>query len=273
MVQVSHEHYLSFSKFLEQSCGIVLGDNRQYLVSSRLGPLLTSYDLGSLGELVEQLGRSGNAALRSQVVEAMTTNETQFFRDNYPFEILKQVMFPEFEKSRAGQVRVWSAGCSSGQEAYSAIMTAHEYNEEGGRVDMQVIGTDISEAMIRKATAARYSVSTISRGLDQQRLGKFFVPVDATTWEVRPDIRARASFRQHNLLDSFALLGKFDLIFCRNVLIYFSQASRLDILTRLATALNPGGYLMLGGSESVSRKVTEFELVRTPHGVIYRRCD
>jgi chemotaxis protein methyltransferase CheR len=273
MVRISHEHYLSFCGFLEQSCGIVLGDNRQYLVSSRLGPLLTSYGLGSLGELVEQLAAAGNAVLRSQVIEAMTTNETQFFRDTYPFEILKRVLFPEFQKTRAGQVRVWSAGCSSGQEAYSAIMTAHEYNEEGGRLDMRVIGTDISQSMIREAATARYSIATISRGLDQQRLSKFFVPVDATTWEVRPDIRARASFRQHNLLESFALLGRFDLIFCRNVLIYFSQASRLDILTRMAAALNPGGYLMLGGSESVSRKVTELELVRTPHGVVYRRRD
>lgn len=270
MVRISHEYYLSFCRFLEQSCGIVLGDNRQYLVSSRLGPVMATYGFGSLGELVEQLRAPGNAILRSQVIEAMTTNETQFFRDTNPFEILRRVLFPEFQKQRGGKVRIWSAGCSSGQEAYSAIMTAQEHNEEGGQVDVQVIGTDVSKSMIRKAAAGRYGVSSVSRGLDRQRLDKFFAPVDATTWEVRPDIRARASFREHNLLESFALLGRFDLIFCRNVLIYFSQEAREDILRRMAAALNPGGYLMLGSSESVNRRVEELEMVRTPHGVVYR---
>src|SRR5690625_3328700 len=270
MVRISHDHYLSFCQFLEQQCGIVLGDNRQYLVSSRLGPLLARQKIDSLDALLQQLKLAGNGQLRSQVIEAMTTNETQFFRDSYPFEAMKRVLLPEFQRARGGHVRVWSAGCSSGQEAYSVIMAAQEYNADGGYISVQVVGTDISQTMIQEATAGRYTMSALSRGLDQQRLKRFFVPIDAQTWQVREDIRSRVSFRQHNLLDSYALLGRFDLILCRNVLIYFSQASRQDILRRLAKTLNPGGYLILGSSESVSRQVDCFELVRTPYGVVYR---
>jgi chemotaxis protein methyltransferase CheR len=269
MVRLSHEHYQAFSRFLERFCGIVLGENRQYLVASRLNPLLVSHGFGSLGELIDRLQTAGSSALRAQVIEAMTTNETQFFRDTYPFEILKRHIFPELQQRRAGQTRIWSAACSSGQEAYSALMTAQEHNEEGGRLELEVVGTDISQAMIQQATAGRYSASAVGRGLDQHRLNKYFVQIDAATWEVRPELRRRASFRQHNLLESFALLGRFDLIFCRNVLIYFSQESRQDILARLAGALNPGGYLMLGGSEAVSRGIDHFELVRTAHGILY----
>jgi chemotaxis protein methyltransferase CheR len=269
-VRLEDEHYRAFGRFLEQSCGIVLGDTKQYLVASRLGPLLAQHGFRSLGELVDRLASPTGGALRGQVIEAMTTNETQFFRDAYPFEILRRDLFPEFQQRRLSQVRAWSAGCSSGQEAYSAIMTAQEYADERGRLELDVVGTDISQSMIRQATAGRYSQGAISRGLDERRLSRFFVQLDAATWELRPEIRRRASFRQHNLLESFAPLGRFDVIFCRNVLIYFSQESRHDILTRMARTLNPGGYLILGGSESLSRQISDFELVRASAGVIYR---
>lgn len=269
-MRLTDEHYQAFGRFLEQSCGIVLGESKQYLVASRLNPLLSSYGLSSLGDLIDRLNTPSATTLRAQVIEAMTTNETQFFRDTYPFEILKKDLFPELRQRRVMQARIWSAGCSSGQEAYSAIMTAQEFNEEGGQLDLQVVGTDISQNMIRQASAARYSITAVNRGLEQRRLEKFFSQVDVSTWEVKPDIKRRASFRQHNLLESFALFGRFDIIFCRNVLIYFSQQSRQDILSRMAKALNPGGYLILGGSESLSRQVPDFELARTSNGVVYR---
>lgn len=270
MVRLSHEQYHSFSQFLEQSSGIVLGDNRQYLVASRLNPHVQSRGFASLGELIDELRKGRDESLRAQVIEAMTTNETQFFRDGYPFEILKHHLFPEHQQQKGGRLRLWSAGCSSGQEAYSAIMTAQEHNEAGGKIDLEVFGTDISKSMVQQATAARYSASSVRRGLSAERLQRFFTPVSADTWEFKPELRRRATFRQHNLKDSFALFGRFDVIFCRNVLIYFSQHMRQDILTRMAAALNPKGYLLLGGSESIGRQVDSFELVRTAHGVIYR---
>lgn len=270
---LSPEHYQAFCRFLEQASGIVLGDNKQYLVASRLSPLLATHRCASLGELLSRVSGPGATALRAEVIEAMTTNETQFFRDTYPFEMLKKHLFPELQRRQVRLARLWSAGCSSGQEAYSVLMAAHEYNQEGGRLEVEVVGTDISPSVIRQATAGRYSTAAVSRGLSEQRLQTFFTKVDASCWEILPELRRRAAFRVHNLLESYALLGRFDLIFCRNVLIYFSQAARYDILTRMADTLNPGGYLLLGGSEALHRDVTAFELVRTPYGIIYRRRD
>ena len=263
-------HYQDFRRFLEQSCGIVLGDNKQYLVASRLGPLMGQNGFRDLGELVVRLHQPGNSPLRGQVIEAMTTNETQFFRDTYPFEMLRQELFPELQKRRTWQLRVWSAGCSSGQEAYSISMTVQEYNDSSGRLEAEIVGTDISPGMVQQASRARYNTSSIGRGLTPQRLQRFFTELEDGHWEVRPEIRRRASFRQHNLLESFTLLGRFDIIFCRNVLIYFSQESRRDILARMARQLNPGGYLIVGGSESLARQVDDFEMVRSSGGVVYR---
>ncbi len=270
---LSPEQYQAFCRFLEETSGIVLGANKQYLVVSRLSPLLAAHRCASLEELLDRITRPGATALRAEVVEAMTTNETQFFRDTYPFEMLKKHLFPELERRQVRLARLWSAGCSTGQEAYSVLMTAHEYNREGGRLEVEVVGTDISPSVIRQAAAGRYSTASISRGLSQQRLQTFFTKVNANCWEILPELRRRAAFRVHNLLESYALLGRFDLIFCRNVLIYFSQEARYDILTRMAGALNPGGYLLLGGSEALHRGVTAFELLRTPYGIIYRRRD
>jgi Methylase of chemotaxis methyl-accepting proteins len=270
---IDPEHYRAFRDFLEQSCGIVLGDNKQYLVASRLGQLIEREGFRDLGELVARLNRPGAGTLRGHVIEAMTTNETQFFRDVYPFEALKQRLFPEFQQRRLWPARIWSAACSSGQEAYSISMALQEYNEEGGRLEAEILGTDISPAMVQQATAGRYNASAVSRGLSPQRLRRFFTQIDANTWEVRPEIRRRTTFRQHNLLESYSLLGRFDLIFCRNVLIYFSQESRVDILNRMAKVLNPGGYLIVGASESLVRHADHFEMIRIGGGVIYRLRD
>lgn len=270
MVRLSHEQYRSFSEFLEQSSGIALGDNRQYLVASRLNPHVASFGFASLSELIDELRSARNPQLRAQVIEAMTTNETQFFRDGYPFELLKKHLFPECQRLRSGRLRLWSAGCSSGQEAYSTLITAQEYNSEGGLIDLEVLGTDISKSVVQQAAAGRFNAASVKRGLSPERLQRFFLLTDQDTWEIRPELRRRATFRQHNLKESFALFGRFDVIFCRNVLIYFSQATRADILTRMAAALNPGGYLLLGGSESIGQQVDSFELVRTAHGMIYQ---
>lgn len=260
-----------FRDFLEKSCGIVLGDNKQYLVASRLTPLMVEHGLADLGMLLDRLGRYDGGLLRAKVIEAMTTNETQFFRDVYPFTLLKEHILPELQQRRIWQARIWSAACSSGQEAYSISMTVQEYNEEGGRLDAEILGTDIAQQMVDQASRGRYGVSAISRGLTPERRDRFFTALpDGQTWEVRPEIRRRVSFRTHNLLDSFATLGRFDVIFCRNVLIYFSAQSRQNILSRMAQVLNPGGFLIVGASESLARQADDFEMVRLPQGVIYR---
>jgi chemotaxis protein methyltransferase CheR len=264
------EHYDAFRKFLETSCGIVLGDNKQYLVNSRLGPLMSELGVADLGELVGRLDRPGSGALRARVIDAMTTNETQWFRDIYPFSTLSEQLFPDLERQGKRNLRLWSAGCSSGQEPYSLSIVLQEYRAQGRNIDGQIIATDISPQMIARSAGGRYSASEIRRGLTPERQKRFFQTVDANTWRVHPDIARRASFRQHNLLESFSLLGRFDIIFCRNVLIYFSLSSREDILRRMAQTLNPGGYLVVGASEALSRNLEEFEMVRCHPGVVYR---
>lgn len=268
---IDTEHYERFRRFLEQSCGIVLGDNKQYLVANRLGHLMGERRLCDLGALVVQLEQPGSAALRARVIDAMTTNETQWFRDIYPFASLKHRLLPELERRGLDGLRIWSAACSSGQEPYSISMAVEEYRGPSRKLDAQVVGTDISAAMIERARAGRYSAREIRRGLSPERQQRYFSAVDASFWQVRPELARHVSFQQHNLLDSFSPLGRFDLIFCRNVLIYFSLSSREDIIRRMARVLNPGGYLIVGASESLSCNLAELEMVRCQPGVVYRR--
>lgn len=265
---IDPEHYDRFRRFLERSCGIVLGSNKQYLVASRLAQLMQRQGVRDLGELVQRLEGSGGQALRSAVIDAMTTNETQWFRDTYPFEVLEAHLLPALDRPR---IRIWSAACSSGQEAFSLSMAVQEYRDRGHGVEASILGTDISPRMIERARAGCYSASEIRRGLSPERQRRFFVAVDADTWRVRPEVSRSVSFRQHNLLESYSLLGSFEIIFCRNVLIYFALDARQDILHRMAQCLVPGGYLVLGASESLPRQLDAFELVRTPQGVAYRR--
>ncbi len=271
--------YEAFRAFLEKACGIVLGDNKHYLVMSRLGKVLNEAHLGSLGELVRKLQQERNGVLREQVVEAMTTNETFWFRDRHPYEILHNRILPELANRKIRNARIWSAACSSGQEPYSISMVAEEFqsaNRGSGLLDIQIVATDISPAILQEAKDAYYDPLALSRGLSAERKQRFFVRDTqhwSERWQVKPEIRRRVRFTQANLLQSYATLGKFDVIFCRNVLIYFSAESKTDILARMARALNPGGYLVLGASESITQYSEEFTMERCQPGVIYRVKD
>ncbi len=271
-MQISQQEYDAFRRFLEQACGIVLGDNKHYLVTSRLSRLMRDFDIPAFGELMQRLQKQPNGKLRESIVDAMTTNETQWFRDIYPFEVLNRTILPEYAQKRPKQLRIWSAACSSGQEAYSISMTIQEFllARPGSLPPLiQVIGTDISPSMLREANGARYDKMSLARGLSPERVQRWFLP-KGDTWEVKPEIRNRVSFRELNLLESYASLGKFDVVFCRNVLIYFSSELKRNILERIAQTLNPGGYLFLGGSESPTSYTNAFEMVRLPQGVVYR---
>lgn len=267
--EIIPEHYQAFRAFLEQSCGIVLGENKQYLVSSRLGQLMEREGVKDLGELIYRVQQPGGQRLRGMVIEAMTTNETQWFRDTYPFTILQETLLPEYQRRGVQQMRIWSAACSSGQEPYSLSIALEEFRARGARLEAEIVGTDISPAMVTQAREARYSASTINRGLSPERRDRYFVR-DGADWVVRPEIRRRTQFMVHNLLDSYSNLGRFDLIFCRNVLIYFSAESRESILSRMIQQMRPGGYLIVGASESLARHARDLEMVRSHGGVIYR---
>ncbi len=269
---LSREDYERFRVFLEKACGIVLGDNKQYLIASRLTPLLAQYQLQSLTALIERMQLNGQSGLYESIVDAMTTNETLWFRDGFPFEILKQVILPEHHKARTGGVRIWSAACSSGQEPYSLSMCVEEYLRTnpgalGGGV--QITATDLSPSMLDQARAGEYDAAAMLRGISDERKRLFFTERNGR-WAVRDELKRRVSFRELNLLSGYEPLGRFHVIFCRNVLIYFSADLKRDILARLAGALLPGGYLFLGAAEAITGYSDAFEMLRLPQGIVYR---
>ncbi len=269
---ISSHDYDAFRTFLEEACGIVLGDNKHYLVASRLSRLMEEFGATSLGDLIARMKREPRSGLRERVIDAMTTNETFWFRDNHPYVLLAELILPELAKRRPSQVRIWSAACSSGQEPYSISMVVSEYLQRHPgslRDNVQIVATDISPTMLKLSREALYDQLALSRGLSAERRQRFFQQ-EGDMWRVVEPIRRRVQFRELNLMNSYASLGRFDVIFCRNVLIYFSPELKRDILKRMAQALNPGGYLFLGSTETLANYSDEFETVRHKGGIVYR---
>ncbi|GHG69152.1 chemotaxis protein CheR [Alishewanella longhuensis] len=271
--QLQESEYKQFRDFLELQCGIVLGENKQYLVKSRLAPLMQRFGIATLSELVNKTMSPFERQLRSAVIDAMTTNETLWFRDTYPYELLKNQLLPDLEKT-CRSVKIWSAASSSGQEPYSISMTIMEYQQGrpsafGGGVS--ILGTDISNTMLEHCQRAEYDGLALARGLSPERRARFFEESGKGMMRVKEVVRKRVSFRHLNLLDSYTLLGKFDIIFCRNVLIYFSPEVKAKIIRQFAQSLNSRGYLILGASESLSSLNEDFEMLRCNPGIIYRK--
>lgn len=265
--------YNQFREFLERQCGIVLGESKLYLVKSRLGPVMTRFSITSLTELVQRSMQISERAIRSAVIDAMTTNETLWFRDTYPFELLTSQVFPEYKSQRL-PLKIWSSASSSGQEPYSIAMSYLEFKARnpgafpGG---IQITGTDISNKVLDQSKLAVYDKLSLARGLSAERRQKFFTDVDNGQAKLKDEVSRLVQFRHLNLLDSYALLGKFDIIFCRNVLIYFAPEVKKKILAQFRQSLNPQGYLFLGASESISSLSDDFEMIRCNPGIIYKR--
>ncbi len=277
---ITPQEYQAFREFLEAASGIALGENKQYLVNSRLAGLVTEMGLTSIGELIKRVNRDVKSGLRERIVDAMTTNETLWFRDGFPFEILKSHILPELSGQRGRPARIWSAACSSGQEPYSMSMIIQEYlhaKPSSLPRDVQITATDISSSVLKDAKEGVYDAMTLARGLSDERKKRFFDAqgraddIQAKSWQIKSEIRKRVTFAEMNLMKKdYLSLGKFDVIFCRNVLIYFSSELKREILTRFAQVLEPGGYLCLGASESVSGYVDCFEIVRYQGALVYR---
>lgn len=264
-LEVSVAEYQAIQQFLSQNCGIELGDNKQYLVKSRLQPLLTKLEIAHFGDLANALQSASFSAqkLKSAVIDAMTTNETFWFRDERQFAELKDNVLPKLLQQKNGNIRIWSAACSSGQEPYSIGICAQEAMQAGAKSrSLQIIGTDISEAILEEAKKAVYSEAALSRGIDQAAKARYFRK-GYDGYALAPEICQLVRFQQFNLLKSFAALGRFDIIFCRNVLIYFAEPVKRDILARMADSLEPGGYLFLSSTEGMPLGLNSFELVRS----------
>ncbi|MBV5308609.1 CheR family methyltransferase [Chromatium okenii] len=267
---IDAQDYAEFSRFLADCCGLVLGENRQYLVSSRLSRLLDEFAFAKVEDLLRALRRSADPTLKSRVIDAMTTNETSWFRDNYPFEILRQTVLPELlAKSRP--IRIWSAACSSGQEPYSIAMVIAEWEATHPmKANVNILATDLSEGVLAQARSGLYDGLSIVRGLTPERRQRFFETV-SNGHRIKPEIQQRVRFQKLNLMDSYAALGKFEIVFCRNVLIYFSADTKRRIFDGIARQMDSGGYLFVGASEAVGSYTDAFEILRTPQGSMLRR--
>jgi chemotaxis protein methyltransferase CheR len=243
--------YEYLRKFLKDRSGLDLSSDKQYLVESRLLPLARKAGLPGIDELVAQI-KGGSNAIAADVVEAMTTNETFFFRDKLPFDHLRDAVVPDLLQARAGRrsLRIWCAASSTGQEPYSIAMCLKEMGAQLSGWRIEIIATDLAPSVLEKSRAGIYSQFEVQRGLPIQLLVKYFKQV-GEMWQLNADIRAMTQFKQLNLLQDFSHLGTFDVIFCRNVLIYFDQDTKVNVFKRLAKAMEPDGFLALGAAETV----------------------
>lgn len=238
--------------FLKARSGLALTPEKRYLVESRLSPICRRFDLDTLSGLVGVLKAGRTPSLETAVIEAMTTNETFFFRDKGPFDLFRDVLLPRYLAARAGsrRLRIWCAAASTGQEPYSLAMLLNEASARLAGWQVQIVATDISTEVLEKAKAGMYNQFEVQRGLPIQLLVKYFKQ-NGDQWQISPQIRAMVDYRPLNLIKEFGHLGTFDIIYCRNVLIYFDKPTKTDVLRRLANAMAPDGAVLLGAAETV----------------------
>lgn len=238
--------------FLKARSGLALSSDKRYLVESRLGPICTRFKIESLSRLVWEIKSGRSAALENATIEAMTTNETFFFRDKAPFDLFQDVLLPKFlkERSASRRLRIWCAAASTGQEPYSLAMMLKEAAARMPGWQVEIIATDISTEVLEKAKVGFYNQFEVQRGLPIRLLVKYFAQ-KGDQWQIVPDIRSMVDFRYLNLIDDFSRLGPFDIIYCRNVLIYFDAAMKANVLRRIAQLMTNDGALVLGASETI----------------------
>jgi chemotaxis protein methyltransferase CheR len=274
--ELSTQEFKLLREYIRRHCGIALGDEKAYLVDSRLSKLVAEHACQGYGDFYQLAVNDTSNRIRDKIIDAMTTNETLWFRDIHPFAILRETLLPELAAQvRGGRqtpLRIWSAACSTGQEAYSIAMTVEECRLAGvlpAAHPVQIVGTDISSSALFLARNGRYDRMAMSRGLDEPRRQRHFKPV-GNVWELNPAIRQMASFSKFNLQDSPAPLGRFDIVFLRYVTIYFSDELKCGLLDRVADALTDGGCLILGAVESTRGYSTRFETLTGLGGSYYR---
>jgi chemotaxis protein methyltransferase CheR len=265
---VTPHDYDYLRRLLRERSGLVLAADKQYLVESRLLPVARRCGLAALTDLVQRLRGPGSEALVVEVVEAMTTNESFFFRDKIPFEHFRDTIMPALIAARAAQrrIRIWCAAASTGQEPYSLAMLVKEMSTRIAGWRVEIIATDLSNEVLEKAKAGIYSQFEVQRGLPIQLLIRNFTQI-GDTWQIAPEIRAMVQYRPLNLLADFASLGMFDVVFCRNVLIYFDQETKTGVLERIARITDRDGYLVLGAAETVVGLTESFKPVPDRRGL------
>lgn len=256
---------------LGNSSALVLDESKHYLVESRLQPVARVHGYSGISELILELKKPSSKVLKDEVIDAMTTNETSFFRDFHPFQTLKKDLLPELveKRSRRKALRIWCAACSSGQEPYSIAMIIRDHFPQLSSWDVQILCTDISDTMIKRAREGKFNQIEVNRGLPAPMLIKYFSQ-SGTVWEIKPELRAMLRFRKVNLAEPFLGFETQDLVFIRNVLIYFSVDTKRNILGKTKKILAPDGSLLLGSTESTINVDDSFDRVVFGKTTVFR---
>jgi chemotaxis protein methyltransferase CheR len=271
--QLSEQAYNDFSTFLHKKLGILLGANRQYLVRSRLSALARDGHYTDFDLFLKHVTMLKDRELTDKCLELMTTNETFWFRDEYPYELLKKDILPRLHKQQS-RLRIWSSACSSGQEPYSIAMVISAFKKQNPSAfsgGIEIVATDYSSKMINLATAGIYDQLALGRGLPSDLRASCFIPADNNSMQVHPDIKRMVKFQRFNLLNDYASMGKFDIIFCRNVLIYFDGNQKQHILNKFAACLPQSGVLFLGAAESISGAESHYKMTTKDTGLYYSK--
>jgi chemotaxis protein methyltransferase CheR len=276
MNQLTDIEFKALRDYIEKSCGIALGDEKAYLVENRLAGLLAEANCSSFSELHRKAVNEPGLGLRDKIVDAMTTNETSWFRDVVPFEILCDEVFKKYTQEIASgqrnKIRIWCAACSTGQEPYSIAIKLQEYARKISAFPLQnteIIATDISPSVLFLAIAGRYDQISMSRGMPLDIKDRYFTNT-GKIWVLSDAIRKMVTFKKLNLQENFIALGKFDIVFCRNVMIYFSDAFKRQLFVRFADILNKEGYLFLGASESMNAYTDRFTMISQNRRIYYQ---
>jgi len=266
--KISAQNFGFLCQTIYDDSGIVLDEAKMYLVQARLAPVVITEGVDTLDSLCGLIRAVDGRRVRDRVVDAMTTNEPLFFRDGRPFDALRQTLIPELTSRRSDKVlRIWSAACSTGQEAYSISMIWRELNIPEWQ--LKLLGTDLSETVLQHARLGRYHQHEVKRGLSSDYLAKYFEQ-DSTEWTIRPEIRQMVEWRKFNLRDSMSTMEPFDIILCRNVLIYFDDETKGRIIENLRASLKSGGYLLLGSTETILNVNVGFNRVKVGLAAAYQ---
>ena len=277
MIKILPEEARTLSLYIYSLCGVHLDETKGYLLENRLAPLLQENSCGSFSEFYLKARSDSTKTIPRKIVDAVTTGETSFFRDSAPFDLLQLKLLPELidrrrkNSSSRGPIslRIWSAACSSGQEVYTTAIVLQETLGNLLNYNIQLLGTDISDQAVARASYGVFSRMEVERGLAAEKLQRNFVPVEKG-WKIRDELRGIASFKKLNLMEDFSSLGRFDIIFCRNVAIYFTEADKVKLFSKLGNALDPDGALIIGSTESLTGLCPQFEPMRYQRSVYYR---
>jgi len=277
MIKVATDDIQAISKYILDISGIDLNEGKAYLIETRLSGLIKEYECSSYRDLCSKAKTDSNKSIENKIIDAISTNETLFFRDSGPFEVLQHKILPDLIDRRTERssgllpipIRIWSAACSTGQEVYSIAMVLKELLLDLKKYNVKLLGTDISDSAIGQASYGTYNKFEIERGLSKEKLQKYFIP-NGGNWKINDEIRAMVSFAKQNILKPFAGLGKLDIIFCRNVGIYFNLENRKKLFENIASILAPDGYLIIGSTESLTGICSLFEPKRYLRTIYYQ---